>query len=141
MRNQQDRQAQLKQQLRDLQLYLRSDFIRHLSREDTCATHCSTHALSNSNSGADYASSCRHAHSMSCQRCNERFCIMADIDRLIKEAAIYTKANLGVNELLDEAGQVILAMQEELEDLEARLGKYVGRKVRLPSIFTPAMMQ
>ena len=79
---------------------------------------------------------------MSCQQCNERFGIIADIGKLIKEAAVYTKAGLGVNEAPNKAGQVILAMQEELEDLEVRLGKYVGYKVRLPSNFTePTMKQ
>ena len=60
---------------------------------------------------------------MSCQQCNERHLIIADICKAITAAAGYAGAVLGHarGQTINVAGQMSLGVLEELEELEALL--------------------
>ena len=63
--------------VKEVKRYFKTDFKAHLSREEHCADHCTTHALSDQKN-KEFQSKCKHKHATECERCES-------LDQILKE--------------------------------------------------------
>ena len=76
-------EKETKQQLSDAKRYLKADFRLHVSKDESCADHCTVYALS-SPTDLSFKAMCSHVHDIRCDACR-------GIETVIKE--IGTKLN------------------------------------------------
>ena len=68
---------QVQSDIKEVKRYLKTDYRTHIGREENCADHCSTYALSDP-AKEEYQSDCSHQHDIECDRCQK-------IENMLKE--------------------------------------------------------
>ncbi|XP_078348424.1 uncharacterized protein LOC144633421 [Oculina patagonica] len=73
------------QKIKEAKRYLKTEFKSHVGREESCADHCTTHALSDS-SNANLQGTCQHEHCIVCETCESLETVFKEIESEINHA-------------------------------------------------------
>ena len=73
------------QKIKEAKRYLKTEFKSHGGREESCADHCTTHALSDP-SNANLKGTCQHEHSIVCETCESLETVFKEIESEINHA-------------------------------------------------------
>ena len=71
--------------LKEVKRYLKTEFKSHVGRKESCADHCSTHALSDPNN-TNLQDTCQHEHSIVCETCESLETVFKEIESEINHA-------------------------------------------------------
>ncbi|KXJ05912.1 hypothetical protein AC249_AIPGENE28663 [Exaiptasia diaphana] len=74
-------------QVKEVKRYFKTDFKPHMSREEHCADHCMTHALSDDKK-PEFQTKCKHKHDVECERCESLEVVLDEIRAKINSADI-----------------------------------------------------
>ena len=75
------------QNIKEAKRYLKIEFKSHVSREETCADHCTTHALSDP-SDTNLQGTCQHEHDIDCEKCESLEKVFKEIEFEINRVKI-----------------------------------------------------
>ena len=70
------------QKIKEAKRYLKTEFKSHVGREETCADHCTTHALGDT-SDSNLQSICQHKHETDCEQCESLETVLKEIESQI----------------------------------------------------------
>ena len=74
--------------VKEVKRYFKTDFKAHLSREEHCADHCTTHALS-AQKNKEFQSKCKHKHATECERCESLNQILKEMKDKINNSNVH----------------------------------------------------
>ena len=67
------------QKIKEAKRYLKTEFKSHVGREETCADHCTAHALGDT-SDSNLQSICQHQHETDCEQCESLETVLKEIE-------------------------------------------------------------
>ena len=71
--------------IKEAKRYLKTEFKSHVSKEESCADHCTKHALSDP-SNTDLQNTCQQEHDISCEMCESLETVFKEIESEINSA-------------------------------------------------------
>lgn len=84
------------QKIKEAKRYLKTEFKSHVGRDETCADHCTAHALGDT-SDFNLQSICQHKHETECEQCESLETVLKEIESEINRVEMPEEHRLRLN--------------------------------------------
>ena len=118
------------QNIKGIKRYLKTEFKSHVSREETCRDHCTTHALSDP-SNAELQVACQHEHTIHCEKCESLETISKEIDSEINRLELSEEQRC---RLSHEYKQCMISIQDWKAHLLRTVNQEEGKQYALAQL-------